>query len=185
MVGFKDVLNDLGFGKGFVIILRAEDAALEIGRKAEQFGFVLHILMVGAAGEVKLKTAVRQVVQQCQCPGRHQVMLVQRAGPEPFLAGGDVGVEQIVEPVLVDQRLPGRAAPAFDLLTEPDHLIDGLLAGQFVHKIGDQLFKIGIGLARVEFGQDLDHHGNHDLPPAGSARACRQSRTRHSRTNPV
>src|SRR5579871_932363 len=47
-------------GEAAIVIERAEDAAFEVRRDAEQFGFFAHVGLIGATGQIKPQSAVAQ-----------------------------------------------------------------------------------------------------------------------------
>ena len=68
--------------------------------------------------------------------------------------------------MLIFERVE-RLGPALAyLMGELDHLIDALLAGEPVHKLGDDLGQRLLRLVLRRLEQELDHHGDHHLRPA-------------------
>ena len=54
------------------------------------------------------------------------------------------------------------------LVGELDHLVHGLLAGQTPDEIFDHGAQLGLGFAGLQIDQNLDHHGDHHVHPAGA-----------------
>ncbi len=69
---------------------------------------------------------------------------------------------------LVLQRIQRLAAALGDVIGELHHLVDGFLAGEPPHEIVDDGAQLGFGFAGFEIEQNLDHHGHHDVHPAGA-----------------
>ena len=55
-----EALDQDAFGKGAVIIERAEHAAIEVGSDAQQIGLFAHVNLVSAAGQIHFETALAQ-----------------------------------------------------------------------------------------------------------------------------
>ena len=164
----QNLLHQQALGKGFRVIQRAVDAAIEVARDVQQAGLFLHVRLVGAAGQVQLESAGLQGFQQGAGAG-HQVLVGRAVAAAEFAqATGDHRVQAVQVPALVDQGIQRRAAAALHLFRQRDHLVDGLPAGEAPDEIFDHRAQLVFGFAGMEFGQNLHHHRHHHLHPAGA-----------------
>jgi hypothetical protein len=80
----------------------------------------------------------------------------------------DAPVQAVQVHAFVEQRVERDAAALLDMRSELDHLVHGLLAGEAPDEVLDYRAQFLLGFAGAEVRQDLHHHGNHHVHPAGA-----------------
>ena len=162
-----DTLDQDLLGKTLVIVEGTVDAAIEVTVDVEEARFVAQELLIGAAGEVQLQAARPQCFEK-SAGARDEVLLGRGAFGEVVEAVADFPVEAPQVEALVLKRIEGLAAIAADLIGKLDHLVDGLLPGKAADAVLDGRTELFHRLALIQTGEDLHHHGDHHLHPAGS-----------------
>ena len=83
-------------------------------------------------------------------------------------ASGNLVVEQLEVQVLVFDGAGRSAAALRDLFGKLNHLIHRLFAGEAADEFLDDGGERSLRFTGTALGQNFDHHGDHDVHPAGA-----------------
>ena len=87
--------------------------------------------------------------------------------------------------VLVNQRFFRQTSPFHHLFRETDHLVDRLSTGQPIDKVHHHSIQFIPGFPGRCFGQDINHHRDHDVPPAFTDQRDGAIEIKYRKSNPA
>ena len=111
-------------------------ALAEIGCQSQQIRLFSDELLVRAAGQVQLGAPVSQRREHGDRPGDEHALGSGPFRPQVLAPGLDFQHQAVVVDLLVVQRIFGASTPLDNLVGQPNHLVNRLLARQRHDEVG-------------------------------------------------